>query len=42
MTLVNEDSPNILHSGDRHGPHNTQERLFRNRNNVSDKELQLC
>ena len=42
MTLVNEDSPTILHIGDRHGPHNTQERLFRNRNNVSDKGLQLC
>ena len=32
----NEDSPNILHIGDRHGPHNPQERLFRNRNNVTD------
>lgn len=42
MTLVNEDSLNILHIGDRHGPHNPQERLFRNRDNVSDKELQLC
>lgn len=42
MTLVNEDSPNILHIGDRHGPHNPQKRLFRNRNNVSVKEQQLC